>query len=167
MQVCSRPLSKSMAILVACCGVGTLLVASADTPPDLRGRMQGADEVVVARVLEVTPRWHANEHGDQLIVSRVRLQVEENLKGGRKDSDVVVDVEGGTLDGFTLRVSDLPALEPGERAVFLLNARANQARQLHLRGQGLLELTDANEVKGTSINLDDVRRIAEQPEDDR
>ena len=47
-----------------------------------------------------------------------------------------MDIEGGSLDGFTLRVSDLPALQPGDRAVFFLDETDTPVYQPHLRGKG-------------------------------
>jgi hypothetical protein len=54
-------------------------------------------------------------------VSRLQLQVDETLKGVPQPA-VWVDMEGGTLDGLTLTVSSLPLIQPGERAVFFLEA---------------------------------------------
>ena len=52
-----------------------------------------------------------------------------------------LDLEGGTLDGFTLRVSSLPTLVPGERAVFFLDG-GNGGYHAHLKGQGILKLDE-------------------------
>lgn len=125
----------------------------------LAERVQGAGVVVVATPVNVSATWRQNALGDRLIVSRFQLQVEETLKGARRN-DAVVDLEGGTLDGFTLRVSSLPTLEPGERAVFFLDGQADGSFQPHLRGQGILKLDDQNFVKGSSLSLDEIRRVA-------
>jgi hypothetical protein len=127
----------------------------------LAERAQGANQVVVATVTSVTPRWATNAFGDRLIISRLSLRVEETLKGAATAA-VSMDLEGGTLDGLTLRVSSLPALERGERAVFFLNAIAGSVYQPHLAGQGILELDDANFVRGSSLSLDEVRAIVRQ-----
>ena len=54
-----------------------------------------------------------------LIVSKVWLGVSEVVRGS-SISSVSVDIEGGTLGGMTMRVSDLPEMKPGARALFLL-----------------------------------------------
>ena len=48
---------------------------------------------------------------------RERGEVEETLKGAPA-KELAMDLDGGSLDGLTLRVSDLQSLEPGDRAVF-------------------------------------------------
>lgn len=127
----------------------------------LEERAQGASQVVVATVTSVTPRWDVNAYGDRLIISRLSLRVDETLKGAAAAA-VSMDLEGGTLDGVTLRVSALPALELGERAVFFLDARAGGVYQPHLAGQGILELDDADFVRGSNLTLATVRSVVRQ-----
>jgi hypothetical protein len=114
--------------------------------------------VVVATPKSVNASWHENAFGDRLIVSRYVLQIHETLKG-RPAQVVSLDMDGGTLDGFTLRVSSLPILEQGERAVFFLDSR-NGAYQSHLKGQGILKLDDQDVVRGSSLTLAEIRRVA-------
>src|SRR5580765_4451553 len=92
----------------------------AQGPTPLADRIRGARAVVVAAVSSVDASWKENSFGDKLIVSRVHLHVEETLKGNSQP-DVALDVEGGTVDGVSLHVSSLPMMEPGERAVFMLD----------------------------------------------
>ena len=128
----------------------------------LEERAQGASQIVVATVTSVTPRWAENAFGDRLIISRSSLRVAETLKGVAAPS-VSMDIEGGTLDGLTLRVSNLPALEPGSRAVFYLNAMAGGGvYRPHLAGLGILELDDTDFVRGSSLRLDTVRATVRQ-----
>ena len=135
--------------------------ASGGRAVPLEERAQGASQIVVATVTSVTPRWAVNEFGDRLIVSRLSLRVVETLKGAAAAS-LSMDIEGGTLDGLTLRVSTLPALEPGNRAVFYLDAMAGGAYRPHLAGLGILELDDADVVRGSSLRLDTVRASVRQ-----
>ena len=104
--------------------------------------------------------WRENTFGDRLIVSRVLLNVEETLKGTPSNSPVWMEMEGGTLDGMTLRVSDLPELQPGERAVFFLDQGENGISTPHLRGQGILKLDNDDVVRGSSLRLDAIRTLA-------
>jgi hypothetical protein len=124
----------------------------------LEQRATGAERVVVATVRQTAPEWRENEFGDRLIVSRIQLQVDEALKGGA-DSTMWLEMEGGTLDGFTLRVSSLPMLEPGNRAVFFLDAADRGVYRPHLRGQGILFLDDHNIVRGSSLPLTEIRTV--------
>jgi hypothetical protein len=146
------------ATLIAACAMSTPVWA-AHKPETVPNRISGSSRVVVAHAKSVAPRWETNKWGDQLIVSRVVLEVEETLKGAPA-KELAVDLDGGTLDGLTLRVSDLQSLEPGDRAVFFLDDTGGAALLPHLRGQGILELDNTDTVKGSSLHLDQIRGMA-------
>jgi hypothetical protein len=137
--------------------LGISRTSSAQAPVPLAERARGAQRVVVGRVASVAPTWQVNEFGDRLIVSRVRVNVTETLKG-QAASTLDVEVEGGTIGDLTLRVSDQVSLSPGERAVFYVNATARGTLVPHLRGQGVLKLDTTNRVQGSSLTLEQVRR---------
>jgi hypothetical protein len=144
-------------------GVLLGLLASFAVPFAVAGRQvsiedrgRGAAKVVVGTVVESTAKYERNEFGDDLIVSRVRVAVEETLKG--EDGPVTIALEGGTVDGITMRVASLPTLTKGERAVFFLTPSGNEFRP-HLRGQGILKLDSTDHVRGTSLSLDEIRRL--------
>jgi hypothetical protein len=126
---------------------------------DLAERIHGAQKVVVARTTRVTGRWQRNEYGDTLIVSQVEIQVDETLKGSAGKT-LTVDVEGGTVGGVTLRTSSSPAMSAGERAVFFLDATPSGSHQPHLKGLGILKLDDTDQIKGSSLRLQDIRSAA-------
>lgn len=131
--------------------------AAQDAPVALAERGRGAERVVVGRVSSVNPQWQVNEFGDRLIVSTVRVSVEETLKGDAQ-SVLAIDVEGGRIGDLTLHVSDLTTFVPGERAVFYLRRNGRGALVPHLRGQGLLKLDASNRVPGSSLTLGEIRR---------
>lgn len=149
---------RSFAFATLACGLGSFAFASDGAVVPLAERIHGAGVAVVATPVNVSASWRQNAHGDRLIVSRVTLRVEETLKGPRRN-DAAVDVEGGTVDGVTLVVSSSPMLVPGERAVFFLDPQSDGSFQPHLRGQGVLKLDDHNFVKGSSLSLDEIRRV--------
>ena len=134
--------------------------ATAQQPASIQERVRGAAKVVVGRVIETTARYERNEFGDQLIVTYAELAVDEAIKGSREA--VTLEVEGGTVDGITLRVSDLPTVSKGERAVFFLKSGRNGAYEPHLRGQGILKLDDRDNVQGSSLSLAEIRRLAKE-----
>ena len=107
----------------------------------------------------VSPVWQVNEFGDRLIISVVRVAVNETLKG-QSQPTVDVEVEGGTLDGVTLRVSDQVSFAAGERAVFYIRRNVRGRFVPHLRGQGLLKLDQTDRVPGSSLTLETIRREA-------
>jgi hypothetical protein len=145
--------------------LGGVLVAAAPTltatgfrPVPIEERARGAARIVVATVAETSSRYERNELGDELIVTYARLQVEEVIKGPA--AHVTIAVEGGTVDGVTLRVSSLPTLARGERAVFFLTPGRGGEFRPHLRGQGILKLDSQNRVPGSSLTLDQIRTLA-------
>lgn len=122
----------------------------------LEERAASAERVVVATVRSVTPEWRENRFGDRLIVSRIQLDVAETLKGA-PTSAVLMEMEGGTLDGMTLQVSSLPRMSEGERGVFFLDSAERGVHTPHLRGYGILPLNTYDVVPGSSLRLDEIR----------
>lgn len=127
---------------------------------DIPERLRGAERAVVAKVISVEARYETNSFGDELIVSRAHVKVEEVLKGEPGQEDLDVDVEGGTIGDLTLRVSDLPQLRSGERAVFLLRRGPDGVQLPHLRGLGILKLDDGDVVEASSLTLETIRGFA-------
>jgi hypothetical protein len=87
---------------------------------DVPTRAKGAQKIVVATVMSVTPTFETNKWGDRLIVSHADLKVEESLKGNAAQV-LSLDVEGGTIGDLTLKVSDMEVLAPGDRGVFFVD----------------------------------------------
>ena len=136
---------------------GRDVIARQLEPVPIAERARGSERVAVGRVTAVTPAWRVNEFGDRLIVSTVRVAVDEQLKGPSAPT-FDVEIEGGTIGELTLHVSDQEPLAPGERAVFFLTRGPGGAFRPHLRGLGLLKLDGANRVPGSSLTLDIIRR---------
>ena len=160
----SYRLTPALLAAAALLSAGTsvhLQAASHGRPVSVEERVNGSARVVVARATDVKPAWRSNQWGDRIIVSRVVLEVQETLKG-RADRQVVMDLEGGSVDGVSLEVSSLPALGRGERAVFFLDDSGSGTFQPHLRGLGILKLGDDDVVRGSSLKLEDIRDIARQ-----
>ena len=101
----------------------TQIVVLGQPRADLRERIRGAERVVVGVVTNVNPVFQENEFGDQLIVSRTTVAVEETLKGPANLTTVEIEVEGGTIDGLSLAVSDVEPVALGDRGVFMLRLR--------------------------------------------
>ena len=134
------------------------LSASMRTPVDIGTRARGASRIVVASVVDVQSTFGVSPHGDRLIVSNARLQIEETLKGPLADS-LSLSVEGGTVGDLTMRVSDMPTLRAGERAVFFLDPTAPGGYLPHLRGLGILKVDATNHIRGSDLTLAGVRRM--------
>jgi hypothetical protein len=135
----------------------TAAVAQEGPPIPLVERARGAERIILGRVASVSQEWRVNDFGDRLIMSVVRVAVEETLKGDSQAS-ADIEVEGGTVGGLTLHVSDQQSFAPGDRAVFYLARSRRGAMVPHLRGQGTLKLDRTSRVPNSSLTLEEIRR---------
>lgn len=129
--------------------------------PDLDSLTRGAHHVVLGTVTSVDPVFQTNEFGDELIVSRTHFQIEEVLKrgaGGTTMQSVIVELEGGSIGDMTLTVSDLPTMVRGERAVVFLRQNSRGALVPYERGAGILKLDAHGRVRGSTLDLEAVRK---------
>ena len=150
-------MKRAFTLLAAVVASTAALSASGHKVP-MGTRAKGAQTVVVGTVIQVTSAFEQNEFGDRLIVSHVLLRVEEALKG-QAPQVVALDVEGGTVGGVTLKVSDMDAVNTGERGVFFLTKSRSGVNVPHLRGNGIVKLDSNNRVKDDDgETLADVRQ---------
>src|SRR5204863_9679020 len=141
---------KKSLLAVALTCASAMVYAEVGPPVDVASRARGAGRVVVARVIDVHAQFETNRFGDQLIVSSALLEVVENLKGAPA-ATLRVSVEGGTVGDLTLKVSDLPAMHTGDRAVFFLDQAAGDNHVPHLRGRGILKLAASDQIEGSTL----------------
>lgn len=144
-------------VVVLVCATAPLF-AEIGPPTDIAVRAKGAARIVVAQVTDVQSRFETNRFGDQLIVSTLFVDVSETLKGAPA-AVLQVLVEGGTVGDLTLRVSDLPEMRAGDRAVFFLDSGPPGLQVPHLRGRGILKVTQTERIEGAAATtLSDVRQ---------
>lgn len=153
----SRPTLRSVAITSIALLAASAAQAQDAVPLPLVERARGAERVVVGRVAAVAPTWRVNDYGDRLIVSVLHVTVDETLKGPAQ-ATLDVEVEGGTIGGLTLRVSDEQAMAAGDRVVFYLARSRRGTLVPHLRGHGMLKLDRSDRVPNSSLTLEEVRR---------
>lgn len=149
---------RSVITALLICTCAPAIAGPSAAQADIQSRALGAQRIVVATVMDVVPRFATNAFGDQLIVSRVWLRVENTLKG-QPSPIILMDLEGGTVGGTTLRVSDLPALHSGARALFFLTGDDHGVAELADRGRSFLQVDSANRLIGSSTSLTDVQAI--------
>jgi hypothetical protein len=125
-------------------------------PVTIAERGRGANVVVVGTVESSVPLYRSNKYGDNLIVSQLVVKVSEQLKGSTPDY-LTLEVEGGTINGITMKTSDLPELHPGDNVVFFLDSDASGELKPHLRGYGLLRLNSSGVVENSSLTLGQIR----------
>ena len=148
-------------LLLCLLAIPAVMPLSADSSAnvDLPTRARGAALVVVGAVERVRSEYQRNEFGDRLIVSIAEVRVREVLKGtGSAGDALTIEVEGGTVDGMTLRVSDMPTMAPGEQTVLFVNKNRQGRNVPHLRGHGILKFDTNGRVLRTGLTIDDVRR---------
>ena len=144
-------------VLAAIVCFSTTLAWASDGPPvPVETRAKGSQMVVLATVTNVNSRFGTNSFGDQIILSDVQVDVAETLKG-QANATLTVTVEGGQINDLTLKVSDMPVMRPGERAVFFLE-RSASSLVLHGRGSGVLKVDSADRIPDINLTVDDVKR---------
>ena len=149
---------RSLLTLVAITSLTSHVLAADQRPRDVDALARSSERVVVATVTRVEPVFARNEFGDELIVSRAHLRVDQVLKAGAETSaDLIVEVEGGTIGELTLDVSDMPKVHLGERAVFFLGRNSRGANVPHGRGDGILKLDAGDRVQSSDLTLADVQ----------
>jgi hypothetical protein len=149
--------TAAAAFLGVCLTVGTVST-SVDPPIDLETQARGARKVVLATVVDVQSAFGENDFGDRLILSQVTLRADETLKGPH-EATVVVTLEGGSVGGVTLDVSDMPQMERGQRAVLFLTGSAAGGLVPYSRGRGVMTLDADDRVTGTDLTVDDIRAV--------
>ena len=143
--------------VVMVAGATTIAFAQGGEPSaDVARLSRGAGKVIVGRVVDVQPRFETNRFGDELIVSHAVVEVTETLKGARQ-ALVRVAVEGGSVGGLSLEVSDMPAMEVGDEAVMFLDTPAQGDATPHDRGRGIMKLDGQGRVRGNGRSLDDIK----------
>lgn len=142
------------------CSLG-LVEADSSVAVNVQTRAKGAERVVVAAVESVHPTYAKNDFGDDLIVTRIWVRISEVMKGkGIAPGEAMeIDVEGGTVGDVTLRVSDMPSVAPGEKAVLFLTRNRSGRVVPHMRGLGILKLDKSNKVLGTDVTLNELRPL--------
>jgi hypothetical protein len=110
-----------------------------------------SDTILDATVTAVPPRWETTSYGDRIIVSRLTLAVHKVHKGQKVET---VDVPGGTLDGLTLRVSHLPLLKKGDRAIFRLDKDGKLDRKKGAAISGVGQAFSTNAFKWPVSQVD-------------
>lgn len=84
--------------------------------------VQRSDRIVQGRVLSMSCHAGTNQYGDQLIYTDISIRTDQALKGER--TNMLLTIEGGTANGITLKVSDVPTFKVGEEVVVFAKKQA-------------------------------------------
>ncbi len=75
-----------------------------------------SQEIVYASVQEIT---YVYDHPTYPVMTQARLSIEDRYKGSAP-GELLVTWPGGIKGEYTMKVSDTPALEPGDEGLFFL-----------------------------------------------
>ena len=89
--------------------------------------------ILIGEVEDVQGYFGLNEWDDQLIFSKVKVNVKKELKG-KAEKVVSFSVEGGTVGELSLRVSESPAFKKGESYKFYLKKTDSEYKLLKQEG---------------------------------
>ncbi len=107
------------------------LLATNQEMANLQTLTQRAEMIVVGRCTAIKSAWNGKR---TLISTYVSYDVEETIKGGLRDQQIVVKALGGTVGSITQMIVDGPTFEVGEQVLLFLTASDEPAS---FRIQGL------------------------------
>ena len=90
---------------------------------NLQQLTQRAEMIVVGRCMAIRSAWDAKR---TRISTYVSYDVEETIKGGLRDQQIVVKTLGGTVGSITQMMVGGPTFEVGERALLFSQRRMNR-----------------------------------------
>lgn len=120
-----RPLLRILAAGLAFVSISLLSRATSVVPPSFEELVNQSDYVVHAVVKSVTAELRTAPSGNQVIHSRVELEVKE-IVAGQPPATVVLDVLGGRLGDRELSIEGAPKFTAGEEAVFFVQGNGTQ-----------------------------------------
>lgn len=146
---------RSLAIACALVALALLVPSGARSADDaliakLTTDLQAATTVVVGVVRGSRPVRGAND----FITSTHTVQRTRVLKGVHAAGYLTITIPGGTVGDLTMGVSYLPALQPGDKVLLLLDA-AGKLRP----GQTVYRLTATDNLEHSSVSLATVQGL--------
>ncbi len=120
---------------------------------------RNADAVIAGVVSSHETRKETNDYGDEFLVTKVKVLVNQWLKGSTEQT-IDLDMIGGTLDGYTMRSSVEPEpLADKEQAVIYLEKSTNGRYKISsgdtVDTKGLLLINSDGKAGG--ISFDEIR----------
>jgi len=116
------PLACAALFLLAAAVSATSVIA-----PTFNELVDGSREIFVGTTLSRSSQWVETRDG-RAIVTLITFTVEESLKGGLQ-TQTSLEFLGGTVEGVTMAVADMPQFAVGDRDVLFVGDR-NAVRPL-------------------------------------
>jgi hypothetical protein len=127
------------------------------TPMTLGELVAGSDHVVLGTVQVVQPRWDATRTS---IVTDVSVTTSEYFKSTTFKARLLLTLPGGTLEGLTVKVADVPVFAVGDTVLLFLKEHPAFGLQLVGLSQGVYYVRGPRAVhapSGATTSLDDLR----------
>ena len=129
-----RPLPLAACLLLAL--GGSAVRATQLEHLDTRALVLGSDEIVVAEVESVRPRWN---EAHSKILTDVTVRVSQTLKGGATDRITLTQL-GGEVGDVRYTVPGCPVFTPGEEALLFVWRDARGRAQVSGLAQGKFDI---------------------------
>jgi hypothetical protein len=87
-----------------------------------------SEAIVIGRVHSIQCEWSLDK---QLILTVVKVRVQETIRGDLMMPEIMLEVPGGRMGDLSLKVSDVPAFEEGEQVLIFLRSIKNFSDTKH------------------------------------
>jgi len=129
----------------------------------IENRSQGSNHVIYGKVIDTKSSWQEASNGDTLIITKVKVQILEKLKGGIDSQKSIEDtiefeIAGGTVGNFTVDVANYPKITKGERMVVFLRESEDKQYTPFGQGAGILKLDKKSVNKKSKLSLSEIRK---------
>jgi hypothetical protein len=119
--------------------------------------IQKSEAIVLGTVQNMHSAWAPDR---SQIYTYVTFQVEAQFKGQPVDNTMIIQIPGGTADGITQWVSDVPHLQPGMRVVLHTFMQDTGYPWIYGWEKGVLPVEN-DALPNYNMTLDQFRRLVE------
>jgi hypothetical protein len=116
--------SNHLSVLFALVAAFSSARATTVIPPTFDELVERAEVIFQGEVTDVKSQW-MGEGAQRHIVSYVTFKVEDGVKGNPGQS-YTIRMFGGTVDGYTMAVSDGPKFQVGEKDILFVENNGSQ-----------------------------------------
>lgn len=117
-------MKKSIFLTVCAAFVLSFAHATTVVPPSFDELVANAEVIFQGTVTDVKSQW-TGEGAERHIVTYITLNVEDALKG-EPGATYTMRMLGGTVDGTTMEVSDVPKFKVGDRDILFVEHNGTQ-----------------------------------------
>jgi hypothetical protein len=123
--------------------------------------IQKSEAIVLGTIQNMSSSWASDR---SQIYTYVTFAVEAQFKGQPVGHEMIIQIPGGTADGVTQWVSDVPHLEPGMRVILHTFLQDTGYPWIYGWEKGVLRV-EHDAVPDYNMTLDQFRRLVEKVEE--